>query len=263
MKSEKFERELETLEFELAKLQETVVRKGLKVAIIFEGRDAAGKGGIIKTIMMRMNPRVWSIAALPKPTERERTEWYFQRYVSYLPAAGEIVLFDRSWYNRAVVEPVMGWCTSEQHEAFLRDVNVFEKLLIDSGVQLIKFWVHVGSAEQERRFQERACDPRKRWKLSQVDLDGRARWAEMTQARDRMLKETSTAHAPWRVIDGDDKEKARLNCLRAVLDLVPYEYNKEAFAPIELPPRRSAKDAGYEKSDLEKKYLVKDYYADD
>lgn len=263
MKAEKFERELETLEFELAKLQETVVRKGMKVAILFEGRDAAGKGGVIKTIMMRMNPRVWRIAALPKPTDRERTEWYFERYVPYLPAAGEITLFDRSWYNRAVVEPVMGWCTPNQHAAFMRDVNVFETLLVSSGLLLIKFWIHVGSAEQERRFQDRASDPRKRWKLSQVDLDGRMRWADMTRARDRMLQETSTDHAPWRVVDGDDKYKARLNCLRAILDLVPYEYNEQAFAPIALPPRQSAKDAGYEKSGVEKKYLVKDYYPED
>lgn len=262
MKDADFEKALSGLEFELAKLQETVVRKGLKVAIVFEGRDAAGKGGIIKTIMTRMNPRVWRIAALPKPSDRERSQWYFQRYVAHLPAAGEIVLFDRSWYNRAVVEPAMGWCTPDEYEAFLRDVPVFEKLVVGAGVRLIKFWVHVGGEEQERRFQERACDPRKRWKLSDIDLEGRKRWAEMTRYRDRMFRETSVEHAPWRVVDGNDKDKARLNAIRAVLDVVPYEYNEAAFAPITLPPRQSAKDAGYEKSDLEKALLVKDYYKD-
>ncbi|MBY0421604.1 MAG: polyphosphate kinase 2 [Parvularculaceae bacterium] len=262
MKEERYEKEFAVLEFELAKLQETVMRKGMKVAVVFEGRDAAGKGGIIKTIMTRMNPRVWRVAALPKPSDRERTQWYFQRYVAHLPAAGEVVLFDRSWYNRAVVEPVMGWCTVEEHESFMRDAPAFEKLIVGADILLIKFWVHVGGEEQERRFQDRACDPRKRWKLSEIDLEGRKHWAEMTRRRDRMLKETSSEHAPWRVIDGDDKEKARLNAIRAILDLVPYDYNEAAFEPIKLPPRQSAQDAGYQKSDLEKTLLVKDYYAD-
>lgn len=262
MKAERYAQELEALEFELAKLQETVVRKGRKVAILFEGRDAAGKGGIIKTIVGRMNPRVWRIAALPKPSDRERTEWYFQRYVAHLPAGGEIVLFDRSWYNRAVVEPVMGFCTERDYDQFLRDAPIFEKLLVEAGVQLLKFWIHVGGEEQEKRFRDRANDVRKRWKLSDIDLEGRKRWAEATRHRDRMFRETSVDWAPWRVIDGDDKEKARLNCIRAILDFVPYEFNEAAFAPIALPPRQKASDAGYEKSDFEKEFLIKDYYKD-
>lgn len=262
MKKEAYRDELERLQFELAKLQETVTRKGLKVAILFEGRDAAGKGGAIKTILERMNPRIWRVVALPKPSDREKTQWYFQRYVAHLPAGGEIVLFDRSWYNRAVVEPVMGFCSPEEYEAFMRDVAVFERLLVNAGVHLLKFWIHVTGEEQERRFQYRAHDPRKRWKLSPIDLEARAKWAEMTRARDRMLQETSTNEAPWRVVAGDDKEKARLNLIRAILDLVPYEFNEAAFAPVALPPRRSAKDAGMAKSDVEKAYLVKDYYPD-
>ncbi|MEQ8177438.1 MAG: polyphosphate kinase 2 [Amphiplicatus sp.] len=263
MKDKLYETELDDLEFELAKLQETVIRKGMKIAIVFEGRDAAGKGGMIKTITRRMNARIWRVVALPKPSDVERTQWYFQRYVAELPAAGEVVLFDRSWYNRAVVEPVMGFCTQEEHERFMREVPLFEQSLINSGIILLKYWLHVSPEEQEERFKDRACDPRKRWKLSPIDLEGRRRWAEMTKARDRMLRETSSEHAPWRVVDGNDKEKARLNCIRSILDLVPYEYNKEAFEPIELPERQSAKDAGYKKSDLEKDYLIKDWYADD
>ncbi|MEE2690421.1 MAG: polyphosphate kinase 2 [Pseudomonadota bacterium] len=263
MKKRVYEKELDDLEFELAKLQETVARKGMKVAIIFEGRDAAGKGGMIKTITRRMNARIWRVVALPKPSDVERTQWYFQRYVAELPSGGEIVLFDRSWYNRAVVEPVMGFCTEHEHELFMREVPLFERSLVNAGVILLKYWIHVSADEQEKRFEDRACDPRKRWKLSSIDLEGRRRWAEMTKARDRMLRETSTEWAPWRVVDGDDKEKARLNCIRSILELVPYEYNEEAFEPIDLPERQTAKDAGYEKSDLEKDYMIKDCYAKD
>jgi polyphosphate kinase 2 len=260
MNEEEFNVRIGDLEFELAKLQETVQRKGLKIAIVFEGRDAAGKGGVIKTILDRMNPRVWRVVALPKPSDRERTQWYFQRYVEHLPAAGEIVLFDRSWYNRAVVEPVMGFCTAEQHEAFMREVPLFERMLVDSGVILIKYWIHVSAEEQERRFQDRARDPRKRWKLSPIDLEARRRWAEFSKYRNRMFDMTHTEHAPWRSIDGDDKEKARLNCIRSILDIVPYEYNEEAFRPIDLPPRQTAEEAGYSRSGVEKKLFVKDYY---
>ncbi len=261
MNSEEFENEIGDIEFELAKLQETVSRKGVKIAIVFEGRDAAGKGGVIKTIMNRMNPRIWRVVALPKPSDRERTQWYFQRYVAHLPAAGEIVLFDRSWYNRAVVEPVMGFCDAEQHEAFMREVPLFEKMLVDSGVILIKYWIHVSADEQEKRFQDRASDPRKRWKLSPIDLEARKRWAEFSKYRDKMFDLTHTDHAPWRVVDGDDKEKARLNCARSILDIAPYEYNKEAFAPIALPARQTAQEAGYAKSGVKDRLLVKDYYA--
>ncbi len=262
MKQKAFTKELKELEFELAKLQETVARKGLKVAILFEGRDAAGKGGVIKTIMNRMNPRVWRVVALPKPSDRERSEWYFQRYVEHLPAAGEIVLFDRSWYNRAIVEPVMGFCTPEEHEEFMKEAPNFEKMLVASGFILVKYWIDVSAAEQEKRFQERARDPRKRWKLSPLDLEGRRRWAEFSRYRDKMLETTHTDHAPWRSIGGDNKDRARLNCIRSILDIVPYEFNEEAFRPIPLPKRQTAKAAGYETSGVEEKLFVRDYYAD-
>ena len=262
MKKKRFEKELEPLEFELAKLQETVSRKGLKLAIIFEGRDAAGKGGAIKTIMRRMNARIWRVVALPKPSDREQTQWYFERYVQHLPAGGEIVLFDRSWYNRAVIEPVMGFCTQDQHDAFMREVPQFERMLVDSGMILIKFWIHVAADEQEKRFQDRACDPRKRWKLSPIDLKGRDLWIESTRYRDKMFALTHTEEAPWLVVDGNDKEKARLNIIRAILDRVPYEFNEEAFEPITLPPRPDISDSDYDEPALEELNLVKDYYAD-
>ncbi len=260
MNQEEFEKEIDELEFELAKLQETVLRDGLKIAIVFEGRDAAGKGGVIKTILNRMNPRIWRVVALPKPSDRERSEWFFQRYVAHLPAAGEIVLFDRSWYNRAVVEPVMGFCTAEQHDAFMREVPLFEKMLVDSGLILIKYWIHVSAEEQERRFQDRASDPRKRWKLSPIDLEARRRWAEFSKYRNKMLEETHTDYAPWRSIDGDDKEKARLNCIRSILDCVPYKFYEDAFRPVDLPPRQTAEEAGYRNSGIDKKLFVRDYY---
>lgn len=260
MRKKKYEAELEKLEFELAKLQETVSRNGLKVAIIFEGRDAAGKGGAIKTILRRMNARVWRIAALPKPSDRERTQWYFQRYAQHLPAGGEIVLFDRSWYNRAIVEPVMGFCTAGEHERFMNEVPSFEQMLVDSGVILMKFWLHVSEEEQEKRFQDRATDPRKRWKLSPIDIKGRMLWEEATRYRDKMLEMTSTNKAPWMVVDANDKEKARLNIIRAILERVPYEFNEDAFAPLTLPPRpdRIAETG----EDIAQKHLLKDWYAD-
>ncbi len=262
MKKKQFEKELEELEFELAKLQETVASKGTKVAIIFEGRDAAGKGGAIKTILHRMNPRIWRVVALPKPSDRERTQWYFERYVKHLPSGGEITLFDRSWYNRAVIEPVMGFCTQEEYGLFMREVPQFERMLVDSGLILIKFWIHVSQKEQEDRFQDRARDPRKRWKLSPIDLKGRERWIEATQYRDQMFTLTSTDEAPWLVVDGDDKEKARLNIIRAILDRVPYEFNKDAFDPIKLPDRPKIEDSDYDEPELEELNLVKDYYAE-
>ena len=262
MKKKRYKKELAELEFELAKLQETVARKGLKVAIIFEGRDAAGKGGAIKTIMRRMNPRIWHVVALPKPSDREQTQWYFERYVRHLPSGGEITLFDRSWYNRAVIEPVMGFCTQDEYGLFIRQVPQFEKMLIDSGLILLKFWIHVSPEEQEQRFQDRACDPRKRWKLSPIDLKSRERWIEATKYRDQMFALTSTDDAPWLVVDGDDKEKARLNLIRAILDRVPYEFNEEEFEPIELPDRPRIEEADYDEPALDDLNLVKDYYAD-
>ncbi len=259
MKKKDFEKELSELEFELAKLQETVQRKGLKVAIIFEGRDAAGKGGAIKTLMRRMSARIWRVVALPKPSDREQTQWYFERYVAHLPAGGEIVLFDRSWYNRAVVEPVMGFCDGGEHETFMREVPSFEKMLTDSGMIVLKFWLHVSVEEQEKRFQDRANDPRKRWKLSPIDLKGRELWAKSTKYRDKMFAKTSTDEAPWLVVDSNDKRKARLNIVRAILDRVPYEFNAPAFEPVKLPVRK-AKDIDDAKLDELK--LVTDYYSD-
>jgi polyphosphate kinase 2 len=250
------------LEFELAKLQETVQRKGLKLAILFEGRDAAGKGGAIKTIMRRMNARVWRIVALPKPSDRERTQWYFERYVAHLPAGGEIVLFDRSWYNRAVVEPVMGFCTEKEHETFMREVPQFERMLTDSGLVLLKFWIHVSAEEQEDRFQDRANDPRKRWKLSPIDLKARDRWIDFTRYRDKMFALTHTEEAPWLVVDGNDKRKARLNIIRAILDRAPYEFNEKAFKTVKLPPRPRIEDSGYVEPSLDALNCVQDYYPD-
>ncbi|MEM9263043.1 MAG: polyphosphate kinase 2 [Pseudomonadota bacterium] len=245
MKKDEYQSLLKDLEFELAKLQETVVRKKHKVAIVFEGRDAAGKGGVIKTIVNRMNPRIWRVVALPKPSDREATQWYFQRYVTHLPSGGEIVMFDRSWYNRAVVEPVMGFCEESDTERFLKEAPLFEKMLIDSGIILLKYWLHVSADVQEKRFLERALDPRKRWKLSPIDLEGRRRWAEFMIARDRMFEATHSDIAPWRVIDADDKEEARVACIRSILKNVPYEFNEDAFEPIELPPRQTADAVGY------------------
>ncbi len=262
MKKKKYTDEINRLEFELAKLQETVVRKGMRVVIIFEGRDAAGKGGMIKAITRRMNARVWRIVALPKPSDVERSQWYFQRYVEHLPAAGEIILFDRSWYNRAIVEPVMGFCTEAEHEIFMNEAPRFEKMLAENGILLLKYWIQISAETQEKRFQERASDPRKRWKLSAIDLEARRRWPTFSKYRNKMFKMTSTEHAPWRVVDGDDKDKARLNAIRSILEAIPYEYNEEAFRPIELPPRQSMEECGYERTGFEKKFLIKDYYAD-
>ena len=262
MKKKKYKTELAWLEFELAKLQETVVRKGMKVAILFEGRDAAGKGGMIKTITRRMNARIWRIVALPKPSDVERTQWYFQRYVAHLPAAGEVVLFDRSWYNRAIVEPVMGFCTPEEHETFMQEAPRFERMLAENGILLIKYWIQISAGTQEKRFQERASDPRKRWKLSAIDVEARRRWPALSKHRNKMLKMTSTEYAPWRVVDGDDKLKGRLNAIRSILDIVPYDYNEEAFRPIELEPPLSMEECGYERTGFENKFLIKDYYRD-
>lgn len=260
MNEAEFQKEIDEVEFELAKLQETASRKGLKIAIVFEGRDAAGKGGVIKTIMNRMNPRVWRVVALPKPSDRERTQWYFQRYVAHLPSAGEIVLFDRSWYNRAVVEPAMGFCTPEEYEAFMPEVPLFERMLVDSGIILLKYWIEVSPKEQEKRFQDRAGDPRKRWKLSPVDFEARGRWTDFSRYRDLMLERTHTDYAPWRVVDGDDKEKTRLNAMRSILDASPYDYNEEAFAPIVLPPRRTSDEEAYATSSIAARLAIKDYY---
>ncbi|MDJ0706582.1 MAG: polyphosphate kinase 2 [Leptolyngbyaceae cyanobacterium MO_188.B28] len=238
LNSKFYEKELERLQVELVKLQEWVKHKGLKVVVIFEGRDAAGKGGVIKRIVDCLNPRICRIAALGKPTERERTEWYFQRYVAHLPAAGEIVLFDRSWYNRAGVERVMGFCTHAEYVEFLRSCPEFEHMLQRSGIILLKYWFSVSDEEQERRFQARINAPTKRWKLSPMDLESRVRWVEYSKAKDDMFAATDTTRAPWYVVEADDKKRARLNCINHLLSQIPYE--DLTPRPIKLPPRQKA-----------------------
>lgn len=228
-------KELFRLQAELVKLQDWVVESGHKVVILFEGRDAAGKGGAIKRITQRLNPRVCRVAALPAPTERERTQWYFQRYVSHLPAAGEMVLFDRSWYNRAGVEKVMGFCTEDQYEQFFRTVPEFEKMLIDSGIQLIKYWFSITDDEQNLRFQGRIFDPLKQWKLSPMDLESRRRWEDYTKAKETMLERSHIPEAPWWVVQADNKKKARLNCIEHLLKQIPYEEIEKPL--VKLPPR--------------------------
>jgi polyphosphate kinase 2 len=228
-------RELFRLQAELVKLQDWVVHTGHKVVILFEGRDAAGKGGVIKRIVQRLNPRVCRVAALPAPNNRERTQWYFQRYVSHLPAAGEIVLFDRSWYNRAGVERVMGFCTDEQYEEFFQTVPEFERMLARSGIQLIKYWFSISDEEQNARFLGRIHDPLKQWKLSPMDLESRRRWEEYTRAKEVMLERTHIPEAPWWVVQGVDKKKARLNCIHHLLEQMPYEEVEHPV--IQLPER--------------------------
>jgi polyphosphate kinase len=232
-----YEKELARLQVELVKLQEWVRAKKLKVVVIFEGRDAAGKGGAIKRITESLNPRVCRVIALPAPTEREKTQWYFQRYVAHLPAGGEIVLFDRSWYNRANVERVMGFCTNEEYEEFLRSVPEFERMLVRSDVILIKYWFSVSDKEQEQRFQERIDNPTKRWKLSPMDLNSRARWVEYSKAKDEMFAHTDIKQAPWYVVNADNKKCARLNCIRHLLSMIPYK--DLTPEPIKLPPHQS------------------------
>ncbi len=228
-------RELFRLQGELVKLQDWVVATGHKVVILFEGRDAAGKGGVIKRITQRLNPRICRVAALPAPNDRERTQWYFQRYVSHLPAAGEIVLFDRSWYNRAGVERVMGFCTDDQYEEFFRTVPEFEKMLVSSGIQLIKYWFSISDEEQHLRFLGRIHDPLKQWKLSPMDLESRRRWEEYTKAKEIMLERTHIPEAPWWVVQAVDKKKARLNCIHHLLAQMPY--GETEHPAIVLPER--------------------------
>ncbi|MGD9978559.1 MAG: polyphosphate kinase 2 [Bacteroidales bacterium] len=231
-----YEEEISKLHVELNKLLEWIKFKKLKVVIIFEGRDAAGKGGVIKTISERLNPRFCRIVALGVPTEKEKSQWYFQRYVAHLPAAGEMVLFDRSWYNRAGVEKVMGFCNDEEYLEFLRSCPEFERMLVRSGIILIKYWFSVSDREQERRFQERIDDPTKRWKLSPMDVESRKRWVEYSKAKDEMFAHTDIKQAPWWVIRADDKRRARLNCISHLLSLVSYE--DLTPPPIKLEPRR-------------------------
>ncbi len=234
-------RELKRLQIELAKLQEWVKQSGSRICVLFEGRDAAGKGGTIQRISQYLNPRICRIAALPKPNDRERTQWYFQRYVSHLPAGGEITLFDRSWYTRALVEHVMGFCTEKEYREFLVSCPEFERLLRRSGIVLIKYWFSISDVEQERRFQKRVHAPLKRWKLSEMDLEARRRWVEFSQAKDDMFRHTDLDESPWYVVESDNKQQARLNCISHLLSLVDYE---DVLPQVqELPPRQA--DDGY------------------
>jgi polyphosphate kinase 2 len=228
-----YEKKLDELQVELVKLQGWVKAKGLKVVVVFEGRDAAGKGGTIKRITQRLNPRVCRVVALATPTEREKTQWYFQRYVPHLPSAGEIVLFDRSWYNRAGVEKVMGFCTEDEHQEFLRSCPEFERMLVRSGIILIKYWFSVSEEEQERRFQKRNVDPVRRWKLSPIDLESRAKWVEYSVAKDTIFAHTDIKQAPWYVVEADQKRRARLNCIAHLLSLIDYE--DLSPGPVDLP----------------------------
>lgn len=254
---EYYQKELRRLQIELVKLQEWIRFKGLKVVVIFEGRDAAGKGGVIKRITESLNPRICRVVALPVPTEREKTQWYFQRYVAHLPAAGEMVLFDRSWYNRAGVERVMGFCTEAEYQEFLRSCPEFERMLVRSGIILIKYWFSVSDEEQERRFKARLADPTKRWKLSPMDLESRTRWVEYSMAKDEMFKYTDIKQCPWWVVNSDDKKRARLNCIAHLLSMIPYE--DLTPPPMELPPRRPDR-TGYVRPPITDQTFVPEIY---
>ncbi|NCD42125.1 MAG: polyphosphate kinase 2 [Bacteroidia bacterium] len=251
-----YEKELRKLQIELVKVQEWVKAKGLKVVVIFEGRDAAGKGGVIKRFTEPLNPRIARVVALGTPTEKEKTQWYFQRYISHLPAEGEMVLFDRSWYNRAGVERVMGYCNEDQYREFMRSCPEFERMIIRSGILLIKYWFSVSDEEQENRFQARINDPTKRWKLSPMDLESRNKWVEYSMAKDEMLKYTDIKQAPWYVVPADNKKRARLNCIHHFLSLIPYE--DLTPGPMELPPR--VKTKGYVRPPMSDQTFVPEIY---
>jgi len=251
----RFQKELLKLQRRLVIMQEYVRAEGLKVVVVFEGRDAAGKGGVIKRITERTNPRALRVVALPAPTERERTQWYFQRYVAHLPAAGEIVLFDRSWYNRAGVERVMGFCTDAEYGEFMRTCPSFERMIVRSGITLVKYWFSVSDEEQERRFQARVDDPMRRWKLSPMDLESRARWVEYSRAKDAMFSLTDIPEAPWYVVEADDKRRARLNCIHHLLSLI--DYRDLTPPPLELPPREKG---DYVRPPMNEQHFVPDVY---
>jgi polyphosphate kinase len=235
-----YEKELLRLQTELVHMQEWIVAEGQRLVVVFEGRDTAGKDGVIKRIIAFLNPRTCRVVAIPTPSERERTQWFFQRYVAHLPAAGEIVLFDRSWYNRAGVEHVMGFCTPSEYEEFLRFCPQFEQALTNDGITLLKYWLSVSDEEQERRFKRRLTDPRKRWKFSPIDLQARARWVDYAEAKDQMFARTDTELSPWYVVEADDKRTARLNLLSHLLSVVPYEHLDTAKS-VRLPPRQRRK----------------------
>jgi polyphosphate kinase len=257
LKKSEYESELARLQLELVKLQDWVKARGLRVVVLFEGRDAAGKGGVIKRIIEPLNPRVCRVVALGTPTEREKSQWYFQRYVAHLPAAGEIVLFDRSWYNRAGVEHVMGFCTDVEYQEFLRSVPEFEAMLMRSGITLVKYWFSVSDDEQEKRFHERLADRTKRWKISPMDLEARRRWFDYTVAKDRMFAATDTDESPWWSVNADSKKRARLNCISHLLEQVPYE---DVDPPdLEFPPRQP-EDPNYERPPIDSMHWVPTRY---
>jgi polyphosphate kinase 2 len=257
LKRKKYEKELRRLQAELCKLQDWVKHKGLRVMIVFEGRDAAGKGGTIRAITERVSPRVFRLAALPAPSDREKSEMYMQRYMAHFPSAGEIVIFDRSWYNRAGVERVMGFCTDEQYKAFLKLCPTVEKYIVDAGILLIKYWLEVGKKEQQRRFEARLKDPLRQWKLSPMDLESFRRWYDYSRARDKMLEATDTKHAPWYLIRSDDKRRARLNCISHLLGLIPYK--KAPREKVKLP-KRSEKGSYNDQASLKGHHFVPEKY---
>jgi polyphosphate kinase 2 len=258
MRTEVYEKELERLQIELVSMQRWVAASGSRVLVIFEGRDAAGKGGAIKRIMQYLNPRQARVVALPQPSEREQGQWYFQRYIEHLPTKGEIVLMDRSWYNRAGVERVMGYCTDEQYELFMHQVPTIEKMLVDDGVILIKYWFSVSDKEQQKRFKSRLHDPMRQWKLSPTDLESITRWEDYSRAKDAMFEATDTKHAPWWTIDSDDKKAARLNVINHLLSQVAYESTKPE--PVKIPKRPVSET--YQRPDVETQRFVPDHAAE-
>jgi polyphosphate kinase 2 len=257
MKAKTYEKELRKLQARLCQLQDWVKAKGLRVIIVFEGRDAAGKGGTIRALTERVSPRIFRVVALPAPSDREKSQMYIQRYMAHFPAAGEIVIFDRSWYNRAGVEYVMGFCTKEQHARFLKLCPVIEKYVVDAGIQLIKVWLEVSDKEQKRRFEARIDDPLRQWKLSPMDLPSRSKWYDYSRARDLMLKATDTKHAPWYILPSDDKKRARLNCLAHILGRIPYK--KVQHEKVKLP-KRSMKGAYDDEAPLKGRKFVPGKY---
>jgi polyphosphate kinase 2 len=257
MKRKVYEKEMHKLQVELCRLQEWVKHEGLRIIILFEGRDAAGKGGTIKALTARVSPRVFRVTALPAPSDREKAQLFMQRYIERFPAAGEVVIFDRSWYNRAGVEYVMGFCSAEQHRRFLTLCPQIEQYIIDGGIQLIKIWLEVGQQEQERRFEARVNDPLRQWKLSPMDLESYRRWYGYSRARDLMFKATDSKHAPWHVLYSDDKRRARLNCISHILDLIPYK--KAPYAKVKLP-KRSSKGRYNDQAPLKGRNMVPQIY---
>jgi polyphosphate kinase len=257
MKGKEYAEKLRELQAELCRLQDSVQSDGSRVVIIFEGRDAAGKGGTIKALTERVSARVFRVVALPAPSDREKSQLYIQRYIQHLPAAGEIVIFDRSWYNRAGVEVVMGFCTKEQHKRFLELCPITEKFLVDGGIRLIKIWLEVSDEEQAKRFEARITDPLRQWKLSPMDLPSRSKWFEYSKARDLMLEATDTKYAPWHILRSDDKERARLNCLRHIIDSIPHGHIEREHVKL---PKRSMKEAYDDQATIADRKFVKEVY---